>query len=200
MSDGGFFADAVPRRRPQAPPYRTPPWLAPPDNVLPGTVALGTILARTERAAVWLTDGRAYADGLAFTVATRLRDPEQAAGVPFFDEDPADALRLGVVLADGTRVVAQGLSRAGPLHSEPPGAVLRPRGGGGGPGGAHAELWLWPLPAPGELTVVCAWAAAGIPETRVTLDASEVVAAAARAIELWPDDRPLPPAERDVVV
>jgi len=112
VSEGGFFADAAPPPRPQVPAYRTPPWLAPPDNVLPGTVALGTILAQTEGAAVWLADGRAYPDGLALTVATRVRDPE----------------------------------------------------------------------------------------TRVTLDASEVVAAAARAIELWPDDRPLPPAERDVVV
>ncbi len=61
-------------------------------------------------------------------------------------------------------------------------------------------MWLWPLPPPGPLTFVCAWPAEGVEETHAQIDGAEILAASARAVELWPDDRPLPPSEDDVVI
>jgi len=38
------------------------------------------------------------------------------------------------------------------------------------------------------VTFVCEWAAAGIPETRASLDAQLIVDAARRSVRLWPED------------
>lgn len=51
-----------------------------------------------------------------------------------------------------------------------------------------------------EETFHLSWPAEGIKEVSARVDASAIIAAATRAIELWPDPRPLPPAEEDVVI
>ena len=61
-------------------------------------------------------------------------------------------------------------------------------------------MWLWPLPPAGPLTFVCAWPAEGIEEISAQIDAAPILEAASRAIELWPDERPLPPSEDAVVI
>ncbi len=48
------------------------------------------------------------------------------------------------------------------------------------------RFWVEPLPPPGPLGVVVEWERRGLRETRVDLDGSEIVDAAARAERLWP--------------
>jgi hypothetical protein len=38
------------------------------------------------------------------------------------------------------------------------------------------------------VSFVCEWAAAGIPETRASLDAQLIVDAAGHSVRLWPED------------
>ena len=55
----------------------------------------------------------------------------------------------------------------------------------------NESYWLWPLPPPGTLLVACEWTDEGIEEAVIELDTAPIREAAARAIELWPDDRPV---------
>jgi hypothetical protein len=87
-----------------------------------------------------------------------------------------------------------------PYHRRPDQPVLRPRGGWGDSARTRVDLWLWPLPPAGPLTFVCAWPAENVDETSVKVEAEPIVAAAARAVEMWPDDRPLPSGEGDVLI
>jgi hypothetical protein len=50
------------------------------------------------------------------------------------------------------------------------------------------RYWIWPLPPAGPVTFVCQWPALGIPESRADVDAELILDAAARAVQLWPED------------
>jgi hypothetical protein len=175
------------------------PW-EPPDAEFPGVVPLGTlVLGRTGRAAVAVTGLSAYSAGFEIFVTARFRpDPDagpgdQGPGRP----EPGGArrpFRLGLQLADGTRVIGQ---HAGPGRPGGPGPdpdtgpdrpILRPFLGGGGPRSSFWRWWAWPLPPAGPLEFVCEWAALGIPETRAGLDAQLILDAAGRSTRLWPDE------------
>jgi len=195
-----FFDDA--EAPPPAPPpdYRTPEWLAPPENVRPATVALDLVLVRRPDLAIWVSDALAYPAGLTFGVNVQTREARREPASPFFGETDAGEMRFGLMLADGRKVITQRLGDMRPFLDRPDRPILRPRSGSGGSNRSSAELWLWPLPPAGPLTFVLAWPAEGIDETSVETDATPIVAAAERAFELWPDDRPLPPSEDDVVI
>ena len=63
-------------------------------------------------------------------------------------------------------------------------------GGGGGDGRTwHHDHWLWPPPPPGDLEIVVAWPARGIPETRARLAGELIEEARGRIIEAWPGSR-----------
>ena len=68
-----------------------------------------------------------------------------------------------------------------------PGPSLVTRGGHGGGLSYEFGYWLWPLPPAGPLRFACTWPDE---ETIAELDAP-IRDAAARAVELWPDDRPV---------
>jgi hypothetical protein len=82
----------------------------------------------------------------------------------------------------------------GPGPGAMPSAVLSPTGGGGSDRRWHGRLSLWPLPPEGPLTFAFAWPEEGVEETTAVADATPIVAAAARATELWPEDRPPAPS------
>jgi hypothetical protein len=86
---------------------------------------------------------------------------------------------------------AQGRSR---LSADAP--VLRPDGGGGDDQAYDGSFWLSPIPTAGDLTVVCAWLAHGIGETRSVIARQLIEDALARIVELWPpqDEPATPPA------
>jgi hypothetical protein len=50
------------------------------------------------------------------------------------------------------------------------------------------RYWVWPLPPPGPLTFVVEWPAHGIAESRAELDTQPILDAAARAIQVFPED------------
>lgn len=196
----GFF-DELDEPAPEPPPsYREPEWIGPPDNWIPATVALDVALARTDSVAVWVADALVFPTGLSFGINVQWRGPEPPRREPlFFGLSTADDPRFGVELADGRKVIAAMRTRQ-PFHMRPDRPILRPRSGGGGGNRHRADLWLWPLPALGPLAFVFAWPAEQIPEMRATIDADPIIDAASRAVEMWPDERPLPPREDDVVI
>jgi hypothetical protein len=190
-----FFDDLPPEPEPHRVHH---PW-DPPDAEFPGVVPLGTlILGRTERAAVAVTGLSAYSAGFEIFVTARFRpDPDAGPG----DRGPGRpepggarrSFRLGLQLADGTRVIGQhgGPGRPGgpgpDPGTEPDRPILRPFLGGGGPRSSFWRWWAWPLPPAGPLEFVCEWPALGIPETRAGLDAQLILDAAGRSTRLWPD-------------
>lgn len=194
----GFFDEMEPAP-PPPPSYRLPDWIGPPENVIPATVALDVVLARTSDVAVWVSDALVFPAGLSFCLNVKYKGPDRPRRDPPFFGPNEETPRFGVELSDGRRVIA-GLRRGEPWLVRPERPILHPRSGGGGGHHHRAELWLWPLPPAGDLTFVLEWPAQAIDETRVTVNADPIVAAAIRAEEMWPDTRPWPPGEQDVVI
>src|SRR3954454_12842833 len=193
-----FFGEAEPAPAP-APSYRMPEWIGPPENVIPATVALDVILVRRPDLAVWVADALVFPSGLSFGINIQRRDESDERSLFFGAPDP-DGPRFGLRLGDGRKVIVRHLGEMKPWLHQPRDPVLRPRGGSGTGRLSRADMWLWPLPPPGELTFVCAWRGEGVEETSASIESGPILAAAARAVEMWPDDRPLPPSEDDVVI
>jgi hypothetical protein len=192
----GFF-DAVPPPEPPRPPeHRPPPWSQPPENVLPAAVALDLLLVRRDGLAVWIADALAYPQGLAFGVVVVRReapaDGMSQRSMPFHGEPGAP--RVGIGFSDGRKAVLHG-HHTRPFGGDPATeARLASSGGSSSPRRSHGRMWLWPLPPEGPLTFAFAWDEEGVEETTVDVDAGPLIAAADRALELWPDDRPPSPA------
>jgi hypothetical protein len=185
MSD---FFDPPPPFEPEPP---LPEWNGPPDGVLPITLPIERVIARTDTAVVYLGALVAYPTGFEFDVfvVSDGSDPEldpfgfghRETGRRTGEIQPG-LLRLGFAYADGTKATNTGAY----FHwhegsGRPPDAPVMTGGhGGGGEGTWSTTLWVWPLPPPGALQFVCEWPAAGIPQTRVDLDAASLLAAANR--------------------
>jgi hypothetical protein len=168
--------------------YVQMPW-QPPNNVVPVSVGGTVELARTDDTVVALTSLEAYPTGLAFTVQTWQRPGTELAA----DEWAwRNAVRLGVLLEDGTKVGATPEDLPADLNATPEPPRLARLGGTGG--GIHSSIqhWLYPLPTGERWTFVAEWLARGLPETRVAFDARPVhEAAAASAGPRW--ELPTPP-------
>jgi hypothetical protein len=188
------FFDELPASRPEpaVPEYRPPEWVQAPENVMPAAVALDAVIVCHDGNAVWIADALVYPNGLKFTVVWVRRDPlpENARHQPLFMSltEPGGP-QFGVAFADG-RKTALGRSRG--HAAERPDIVLSPGGGGGSERRWSGRMWLWPLPPPGPIALAFAWPALDIPEATIELSAEPIIAAADRAVELWPDTRPLP--------
>jgi hypothetical protein len=171
-----------------------------PEAALAGVVAEELLLVRTDSAAIAITGLLAYPTGFEFMLSTVLRRESRRAAmfdpglqhhwhVHHGDEPvPDQFLRLGIQFADGS--VATNLDRRAFMspQSDPVGTVLLADGGGGGGRRYDMRYWVWPLPPPGPLTFVCQWPAYGIAESRVDIDAQLILDAAARAVQLWPEE------------
>jgi hypothetical protein len=186
----GFFDDIPPPDAAiEVERARPPEWIAPPENVVGVTVPVDRVLANTGDLALALRSMTAYPTGVTFEIAMLRREPpEDGDGddlFRMFHMPREDGLRFGVELPDGRRLAA---GRTAAAAGDAP--RLTPRGGGGGGLSYHQEFWLWPLPGDGVLRFACQWPALGIEETVHDLDAAPIRAAAARAVELWPDERP----------
>lgn len=187
----GFFDD-VPVAEPE-PPRPHHPW-EPPEAEFPGLVPVNIVLlGRTEQAAVAITGLSAYAAGFEVFVTARFRPRADGGSGERRPDAPGDlaaarrSFRLGLQLADGTRVIGQH-GGPGPDHdSAPAGPILRPFLGGGGPRSHFSRWWAWPLPPAGPLEFVCEWPAFGITETRAGIDAQLILNAAGQSIRLWPE-------------
>ena len=184
------FFDDVPAAEPE-PPRVHHPW-DPPEAEFPAAVPAGPLmLGQAERAAVAVTGISAYSAGFEIFVTARFRPRasgpgERMPGGPEPRVAPR-SLRLGLQLADGTRVIGE----RGPRPSGstgPDGPILRAFLGGGGPRSHFWRWWAWPLPPAGPLEFVCEWPGNEIPETRTAIDAQLILDAAGRSIRLWPEE------------
>jgi hypothetical protein len=120
---------------------------------------------------------------------------------PAWSGAPENVLPAGVALnailartdrvAVGRKAVVDAPGPRSPRRQR--GIVLSQGGGGGSERRWEGRFWLWPLPPEGSLTFAFTWPEEGIGETTVEVDAAPIREAAGRAVELWPDDRPLPP-------
>jgi hypothetical protein len=116
------------------------------------------------------------------TAHVRFRHAMKEPDLGWFRPRP-ESIRFGFELSDGFRWTGEDqrpTSSVGQRH-------VSMIGGHGGPMHGHERLWLWPLPPEGPIRFVGAWPAHGISETEITVDARDILAAATRAIELWPD-------------
>jgi hypothetical protein len=191
-----FFDDVdPPPPAPEHVEYRSPPWFEAPATVMPVTVALDVLLARTPDWAVWVGGAAVTPSGITFTVTVlgRIGTLQPDAMAPLLDGEGAP--RFGVGFADGRKAVAGDRRQ----HKRPPTGdaeceiALWPRNGNAGARRWAQAYWLWPLPPSGPLTFALSWPEVGIEATTVEVDTGPLHEAAARAVELWPDERPLPP-------
>jgi hypothetical protein len=192
------FFESIPQPPPPAPPApeRRPAWVRP-DTVIPGAVPAEVMLIRTGEVAVAVGSVRAYPNGFEFTVHVRGRHADDAIGYrdPFErhrhlrgEQTPHEALRLGVMYANGRRT-ATTARQALTLHDPGPETLVLQQGGGGG--GARSwdmDFWVYPLPPEGPVTLVASWLEHGVTETRAELDGTAIRQAAGRAVILWPDE------------
>jgi hypothetical protein len=156
--------------------------MGPPDGVLPGVVGMEMVLARNDRAVVFVGRLAVFPAGVEFelrvlTVGDGLLDPSLngvylgRGGRPR-EDNYDEMLRFGVEFSDGRRATNVG-----------------GRPGRDGEPEWRQGFWLWPLPPPGPLTFVCEWPAAGLALSRADIDAQTVIDAAARAQVVFPDQR-----------
>lgn len=173
-------------------PSTPPAWAAgPPENEVPVPVAAHAVLARTADLAVALVGGHVYSTGVELDLVVRRRRDDAAAPDLFSLVEgyghrhgvnaAPDRLLLGVELADGSVATNAGPE---PVHDDSP--RLGDRGGHGGGRGVDKTLWLTPVPPDGDVVVVCACEALGIPETRAVIPAAALVGARDRVVTLWP--------------
>jgi hypothetical protein len=191
------FFESIPERPPPA--FEGPghaAWMRP-DAVIPGSAPAGLLLVRTHEVAVALGSVRAYPNGFEFNVHVRLRQEEFSWGEGPFDWladlrtrlAPEQALRLGVLYADGRRA-ATASHRPLMMGDEAGGEqlVLLQVGSGGSERQWDGDFWVHPLPPDGPVTFVASWPLHEVAETRAELDGSVIHEAAGRAVILWPDE------------
>jgi hypothetical protein len=169
-----------------------------PLDVMGASVALDLLLARSSTAAVRVQHLIAFPTGFEFEVVAQFRptgetwDPMH--GLAGLRGKPGDEygalsdehLRFGVQFADGRKATNVGPPMWG-VAVGTEGPMLHPGGGGAGASMANTTYWVWPLPPPGPLAFVCEWPKYGIPLTRQEIDGEMLLAAAAQAVDLWPE-------------
>ena len=187
-----FDSVTVPPRPERQGSFAQPEWAGPPRGVIPAYSSQRAILVRTDK--VILTVGRfaCYPNGIQFSLAVRFDAASDDFDGPPWElhhprhADPSDDrfLRLGVLLADGSKWVNFDPRRHF-RDTPPPPPVVWSMGGGGGEGRWEMDQWLWPLPPEGPLTFFAAWPAHGIAETSAEIDGSELRQRAAQAEVVW---------------
>jgi hypothetical protein len=175
----------------QATPRRPPAWFGPPANAIPVVVPLGLVLAQSDDAVIAVPAVQAYPIGLNLGLVVRVR--QRAGGrrpqrLMTYDPASDQFVRLGVQFSDGRK--ATNLHRPRPPRAgEPPaGPLLTPRGSSETEGAWDGSYWLWPLPPPGRLLIVAEWPAHHLSEMSAEIAADPILAAAALAVTLWPED------------
>jgi hypothetical protein len=184
------FFGPPPPPPPEPPDHRPPSWSGSPDNELGVPVPVHLELVRTESVALAVLELVAFSNGFSFTVAIRRRVRPRMFENTFPPFHPrggqSGALRFGLEYADGAKATLYWPRNPKEMPSGP---LLLMRGSGGGRS-SNSHFWVWPLPPPGPLAFVCDWQAEGVALTRREIDAGSILDAAARADQLWPDERP----------
>lgn len=192
MSD---FLWPPPEPPPPSPPWPAlPPWTSASSGTLPGVVPVEILLAPSATAAVCVSRLAAYPTGFELDVMT-LAHPDGDEvdpllfGVPGRRHDRVlgDGLRLAVQFSTGAEATSIGGAPGASPTLEAEGPLVQGGAGGGGGGNWHRTYWVSPLPPPGPLAFVSQSPAAGIPLTRLEIDAQVILDAARRALVIIPD-------------
>ena len=167
-----------------------------PDGVIPGFARAGLFLIRGDEIAVAVGSVHAYPNGFEFTVHARLRhdrfvwgtSPLDTLADPRTSQHPDQALRLGVLYADGRRARTGSYRPMPVVEDDGKHLVLREVGTGGTDRQWDGRFWVHPLPPDGPVTFIASWLLYGAGEQRAELDRSAIQKAAERAVTLWPED------------
>ncbi|MCU7722605.1 hypothetical protein ODJ79_02645 [Actinoplanes sp. KI2] len=187
-----------------------------PDNEIPAGVGVAVLLGHTEEAAVGITQLEAFSAGFRFTLAVRLRRPRAGLAPgglymligahirPDTEIPPADRLLLGLEYANGDRAsTLTEMDFPGSATVDDGQLILTSQSGGGGDLTVDQSYWVSPLPPAGPVTFVLSWPGFGMPESRAEVDGALIREAAARSVELWPEEplaeppEPTPPPRPD---
>jgi hypothetical protein len=181
-----------------------PEWLQAPEDVVGGVVLVELIVARNDRAAVFVTRLAAFPAGFEFDLELLTRERMRLAGR--FDlidrgdepgsEPPPEVVRFGIEFSDGRRTTSLGGMTSGATYGLVADAdddapdprteiMMNPGGGGGGERRSYETYWVWPLPPDGPVRFVCEWPEFGIAESSVEIDGSTIRGAADRATPVW---------------
>jgi hypothetical protein len=190
------FFDSIPQ--PPLPPKlarsRRPAWQQP-DAVIPAWIPGELVLIRTGQAAVAIGGIGVYPNGFEFTVHVRMRGGNESGWHDPFDrhaprggQPSADALRLGLLYADGRRGAAADSHRPLDEDAEPGRLIIDHQNSSGSDQRWDGLLWVHPLPPDGPVTFVASWPAYEVGESQAEVDGAAIRAAAARAIILWPEE------------
>ena len=186
------------RREPSA--RQSPRWSLP-EHILGEPVPVCFILARSPTAVVRVQHMQAFTDGFEFQLVAHCRniggdgwDPMHGlAGLRRTPGAPSDVLsddhlRLRLQFADGSNASNLGPPMMAPAERSPSGPFLRSVSGEGGGSMVRMVYWVWPLPPPGPVVFSCEWPSHEIALTSHQIDASDILDAATRATELWPEE------------
>lgn len=176
-------------------PQQWQPRMSPPENEFPAGIGLTAMLARTDDAAVGITQIEAFSTGFQFRLAVRVRQarPHLVPGRlmmlvsshvhPGVEIPLQERLLLGIEYSDGQRAsTLQDVRMSGPEHSvsgQP--LILAQQGGSGGERSVDQTFWVSPLPPDGPMIFVIAWPAFGMPESQIVVDSAPIRAAADRS-------------------
>lgn len=181
-----------------------PAWSGPPEEHLATIVPLGLVFGTSSSAAAHLTRADVYPTGMSLWVdifARALDDSDRDRIVAIEQAIFGDPERLGYLsqvpdwmvryatIYDG-QVVSTSLE---PVETDgdggPVSPVTRQIDHGSRSGGlrwrTQHELWLWPLPVDRTLEVAMEWPALGIAESKLSLDAQALCAAAEESHPVW---------------
>jgi len=188
----------------QAAPADAPSWTGRPQGVPLGVVVEDVLLARSDRAKVYVDYLDAYPEGFELEIRAStsvayhdlVRGGDGSGPDPFGrhgpmvgerrDVLPPQLLRVGVEFADGRTATSIG------GHDRPVGGPVMDalRGGGRGGGGDsqfHQGYWVSPLPSSGPVSIVCEWPAVGIAVTGQRIDAQAIFDAAEKSRSMFGD-------------
>ena len=167
-----------------------------PDGVIPGFAPAGLFLIRGDGMAVAVGSVHGYPNGFEFTVYARLRhdrfvwgnSPLDTLADPRTEQRPDQALRLGILYADGRRARTSSYRPMTAVENDDGELlVLREVGTGGTDRQWDGRFWVHSLPPDGPVTFIASWLLYGAGEQRAELDSSAIQKAAERAVTLWPE-------------
>jgi hypothetical protein len=171
--------------------------MGPSRGAVPAVAPVERVLVRTDAVVISLSRFWVYSAGLEFQVFVDA-DDDWMDLQPFDDgrrrrasgtrADSSERLLFGFQFADGSKATTldDGPDWSGETSGSP---MLLCRSGSSGGGHWRQDYWLGPLPPPGQLSFVCQWPAAGIPITRVDLDAEGIADACSRSQTIFPESR-----------
>ena len=169
------------------------PWM-PPVHVVGVVVPLDLDVHRGPDVVVRVTHAVAHRRGLELHVGTWVRPGARrdlaSADHVWHEQEP----RVGIRLADGTRLGHRPPHAEPPPGEEPPTATFTQVAGNGGGLHSTSSWWVHPLPDGDVLDVVIQWEHQGVPESSATVPLTPLREAAEREDVLW--DPPPTPADQ----